>query len=247
MEWITSRPIAHRGLHRGRKVPENSLQAFQDAIAANHPIELDIQLLADGELAVFHDKDLQRLTGQAGCITEQTLATLGQFKLYDTDQTIPSLTEALALIDGAVPVLIEVKNEGKVGPLEQALVKTIAGYRGEMAVQSFNPLSLQWLKQANPQVIRGQLSSNFRVSNFPAEAWPKDKKLSWHHKVLLGSLLMNWASRPDFIAYDLRALPNLPTTLARQFNTPLIAWTVRNQADCDKARVVADNYIFDAF
>jgi glycerophosphoryl diester phosphodiesterase len=236
MDWLTSRPIAHRGLHHGREVPENSLQAFKAAIAANHPIELDIRLLADGEVAVFHDKDLKRMTGQPGRIAQQTLNTLGNLQLYGTDQTIPSLTEVLDLIHGAVPVLIEIKSKGKVGSLERALVKTIADYQGELAVQSFNPLSLQWLKKQVPEILRGQLSSNFKGAKFP-----------WHNKVLLSHLLLNWASQPNFIAYDLRALPNLPTTLTRQLNIPLIAWTVKNEADREKAQLVADNYIFDAF
>ncbi|MGG6240175.1 glycerophosphodiester phosphodiesterase family protein [Nodosilinea sp. AN01ver1] len=229
MEWITTRPIAHRGLHQGTAVPENSLAAFERAIAARHPIELDVQLLADGHLAVFHDRDLKRLTGHKGRITDQPLATLSQFRLYDTDQRIPSLAETLACIDGRVPLLIEIKNEKKVGPPEQALVKTLAGYRGEFAVQSFNPRSLQWFRRYAPAIVRGQLASK-------------------PQKFLRSSLLLAWASAPHFIAYNVKALPTLPTTLARHhFNRPLLAWTVRSQADLERAIQHADNYIFDPF
>lgn len=233
MEWITTRPIAHRGLHRGRAVPENSLLAFEMAIAQRHPIELDIQLLADGELAVFHDKTLDRLTGRPGKIADQTLATLPTFRLYDTDQHIPSLAEALALIQGQVPVLIEIKNEGRVGRLERSLLKTLADYRGEFAVQSFNPLSLQWFKRHAPHIIRGQLSSGLRAGPVA---------------IAHSNLLFNWASQPHFIAYDLRSLPKLSTTVAKNtFNLPLVTWTVRNPTDQAKAQTYADNYIFDAF
>jgi glycerophosphoryl diester phosphodiesterase len=229
MEWITTRPIAHRGLHQGRTVPENSLAAFGAAIAANHPIELDVQLLADGHLAVFHDRDLKRLTGKKGRIADQTLATLSTLALYDTDQTIPPLAEVLALVDGQVPLLIEIKNEKKVGPPEQALIKALTGYRGEFAVQSFNPRSLQWFKHHAPDILRGQLASK-------------------PQKFLRSHLLLTWASCPHFIAYNVKALPTLPTTLARhRFNRPLLAWTVRSQADCAKAHQHADNYIFDPF
>ncbi|HIK45657.1 MAG TPA: glycerophosphodiester phosphodiesterase [Leptolyngbyaceae cyanobacterium M65_K2018_010] len=237
MEWITTQPIAHRGLHRGHIVPENSLLAFEKAMAHHHPIELDIQLLADGELAVFHDKSLARLTGQPGTIAEQTLATLKHYHLYGTDQTIPSLAEALDFIQGQVPVLIEIKNEGRVGPLERSLLKTLAGYRGEFALQSFNPLSLQWFKRHAPHIWRGQLSSDFNGAPVP-----------WHFSVAHSNLLFNWASQPHFIAYDLRALPKLSTTVAKcAFNLPLITWTVRNPADQAKALACADNYIFDPF
>jgi len=229
MEWITTRPIAHRGLHQGTAVAENSLAAFEAAIAAQHPIELDVQLLADGHLAVFHDRDLKRLVGQKGRIADQTLQSLRGYHLFGTDQTIPSLAETLACINGQVPVLIEIKNEKKVGPPEQALIKTLAGYRGEFAVQSFNPRSLQWFKHQAPDVIRGQLASK-------------------PQPFLRSHLLLTWASAPHFISYNVKALPTLPTTLARRrFNLPLLAWTVRSQADCDRAMLHADNYIFDPF
>jgi glycerophosphoryl diester phosphodiesterase len=237
MDWITNSPIAHRGLHRGRDVPENSMAAIEAAIAANHPIEIDIQFLADGHIAVFHDKDLERLTGQPGSIADQTLEALPKFHLFGTDQTIPTLTEVLDLINGQVPVLVELKNEGKVGPLESALHKILQNYRGEVAIQAFNPFSLQWFKKNAPAIPRGQLSGNF-----------KGEKLSWYNKFLLSNLLMNWASDPQFIAYDLKALPSLPTTINRQlFKTPLIVWTVRSEAERDQALQMADNYIFDAF
>jgi glycerophosphoryl diester phosphodiesterase len=229
MEWITNRPIAHRGLHRGRAVPENSLAAFEAAIAANHPIELDVQLLADGHLAVFHDRDLKRLTGKKARLADQTLGSLKQYRLYDTNQTIPSLAEVLACIDGRVPLLIEIKNERKVGLPEQALLKTLASYRGELAVQSFNPRSLRWFTHHAPAIVRGQLASK-------------------PQKFLRSHLLLTWASRPHFIAYNVKALPTLSTTLARSyFHRPLLAWTVRSQTDRDKAHQYADNYIFDPF
>lgn len=237
MDWITARPIAHRGLHRGQTVPENSLRAFEAAIAQGYPIEMDIQLLADGELVVFHDKTLVRLTGQPGTLGEQTLATLKQYRLYQTDQTIPSLTEALDLIRGQVPVLIEIKNEGRVGALEQALLKVLAQYQGEFAVQSFNPLSLQWFKHHAPHIRRGQLSSSVGWEPAP-----------WHLALAHSNLLFNWASQPHFIAYDLRSLPKLSTTVAKcAFHIPLITWTVRNPSDQAKAQHCADNYIFDPF
>lgn len=229
MDWIATRPIAHRGLHRGAQVPENSLAAFEAAIAANHPIELDVQLLADGHMAVFHDRDLKRLTGKKGRLAAQNLHSIQNFRLLGSDQTIPSLAEVLTLVDGQVPLLIEIKNEKKVGPAEQALLKTLSGYGGEFAVQSFNPRSLQWFKRHAPSICRGQLASK-------------------PQQFLRSNLLLTWASKPHFIAYNVKALPNLPTTLARRsFNLPLVAWTIRTPADQVKAEKYADNYIFDPY
>lgn len=237
MDWITARPIAHRGLHQGKTVPENSLLAFAAAIAQGYPIEMDVQLLADGGIAVFHDKTLDRLTGQPGTIHDQTLASLKHCHLYNTDQTIPALTEALDLIQGQVPVLIEIKNEGRVGSLERALLTILADYQGEFAVQSFNPLSLQWFKRHAPHIRRGQLSS--------AIGWPPAPR---HLAMAHSNLLFNWASQPHFIAYDLRSLPKISTTVAKcAFHIPLITWTVRSPSDQIKAQHCADNYIFDPF
>ncbi|MFM7471399.1 MAG: glycerophosphodiester phosphodiesterase family protein [Nodosilinea sp.] len=237
MDWITTQPIAHRGLHRGQAIPENSLLAFEAAIIAGHPVELDLQLLADGELAVFHDKTLNRLTGQPGSIGQQTLASLKRYRLYHSDQTIPCLAEVLALINGRVPVLLEIKSQGRVGPLETALLKTLRTYRGEFAVQSFNPLSLQWFHRHAPEIRRGQLSSGFRRTSIP-----------WYLGTVHNPLLLNWVSQPHFIAYDLKALPNACTTMLREVcHLPLITWTVRDRKDQARAQCYADNYIFDAF
>ncbi|MGK7890136.1 MAG: glycerophosphodiester phosphodiesterase family protein [Leptolyngbyaceae cyanobacterium] len=237
MDWMLERAIAHRGLHSGVAVPENSMGAFAAALAHNHPIELDVQLLADGQVVVFHDTHLDRMTGQAGAIAHQTRDTLKPLRLLGTDEHIPCLSEVLALINGRVPLLIEIKNEGKAGALEAAVLAVMSDYTGEFAIQSFNPYSLIWFKQHAPHIVRGQLSSNFKEAN-----------LTWLLKVILGNMLLNWASAPHFIAYDLNALPNLATTIAnRIFKRPLLAWTVRSQADHQRALQYADNIIFDRF
>lgn len=236
MDWLTTTPIAHRGLHRGQTIPENSLAAFAAAIGANHPIELDIQALADGQVVVFHDQALYRLTGQPGLIQHQTSETLSRFRLYETDQAIPTLAAALDLIRGQVPVLIEIKNPGQVGPLETALLNLLQSYRGEVAVQSFNPFSLAWFKHQAPSVMRGQLASQ----GANGSRW-------WPVQILRSQMLFNWASQPDFIAYQLEALPNLVTSLTRAgLKLPLLAWTIRSDQDRQRAETWADNYIFDA-
>ncbi|MGF1536084.1 MAG: glycerophosphodiester phosphodiesterase [Elainellaceae cyanobacterium] len=232
--WISQQPIAHRGLH-SPGVPENSLSAFEAAIAHGYAIELDIQRLADGRLAVFHDKDLLRLTGQSGSIFNQTAESVKRLRLLGTDQPVPLLEEVLAAIAGRVPVLVEIKNEGDVGPLEEALARVLATYSGDYAIQSFNPSALGWFKENAPAIARGQLSSDF-----------EGEDLEWYKKLLLSNLMMNWASDPQFIAYDLRALPYPPVALtAALFQVPVVAWTVRNEADWHKAKQHADNVIFE--
>ena len=236
MNWILHRPIAHRGLHNGSTVPENSLLAFESAIEQNYPIELDVNLLSDGGLAVFHDQDLKRITGVSGKISEQDSSKIKRLKLLGSSQYIPSIDEVFELVNGKVPILIEIKNDGAVGELEKILLNKLSYYSGEYAIQSFNPFSISWFKKNAPQISRGQLSGDFKSEN-----------LEWYKKVLLRNLLMNWASSPDFIAYDIQCLPYLPVTLARNtFRTPILAWTIRTKKDKIKASKYADNIIFES-
>ncbi len=237
MDWITTSPIAHRGWHDGSTRPENSISAIQAAIEQEIPIECDVRQLADGTVVVFHDRTLQRMTGASGLLVEQTLDTLKDLRLLNTDQTIPTLSEVLACVQSQVPILIEIKNEGMVGPLEEAVGDILATYSGNVAVQSFNPYSLEWFNLNAPQIWRGQLAGEFKNSSLP-----------WYQAVILKNLWLNWASNPHFIAYELNALPNWPTAIARQvYQLPILAWTIRNQADQAKACQYADNYIFDRF
>ena len=99
---------AHRGLHK-EGVPENSLAAFEDACRAGFGIELDVQLSHDGEVMVFHDYTLIRMTGCDKKLCELDAKELMTLTLAGTDQTIPTLKQVLALVDGRVPLLVELK------------------------------------------------------------------------------------------------------------------------------------------
>ncbi len=233
--WLSTRPIAHRGLHDGnRSVPENSLAACAAAVAAGHPIEIDLHRLADGGVAVFHDATLERMTGACGRIGDRKRKDLPSLRLLATSETIPTLDEVLKLVRGRVPLLLELKNPDAVGALERAVLAALAGYTGDVAVQSFNPFSVGYFQQQAPWLLRGQLAGDFR-----------DATLSPLHKLALSNLLLNSVSQPYFIAYDLRALPHWATTVARTFGKPVLAWTVRDRAGREVARQHADNFIFE--
>lgn len=234
-DWLTTRPIAHRGLHQGLQVPENSPAAFGAAISAQHPIELDVRLLADGQVVVFHDRTLDRLTGQPGIVEQHTWVELAPLRLRNSDQPIPTLATVLDQVAGQVPLLIELKTEGSVGPLEQAVWRQMQHYGGPWAVQSFNPFALQWFRQHAPQVCRGQLAGSFA-----------DVALPWPQAALLSNLLLNGLSTPHFVAYDVRALPHPAPLLARHLGGfPLLAWTIKTPQQRQWAKSWADNYIFD--
>ena len=212
LSWLLDKPFAHRGLHSGGLCPENSLCAFASAIDKRSPIELDVQVIASGEVVVFHDEDLLRLTGVPGNIEEQTFAKIKTLDLLDSNQTIPTLKQALELIDGQVPVLVEIKNKRNRKGIEEPILNVLREYQGPFAIQSFEPATLGWFKQHAPQIIRGQLAGDCR-----------DEDMNFIKKFARQWLLLNVLSAPDFIAYDLRALRVWQAKIIKR-KYPLILW-----------------------
>lgn len=232
--WLRSRPIAHRGLHDASR-PENSLAAFEAAAAAGHPIELDVHLTADGQAVVFHDDTLERMTGHPGTVAASTLAELTALRLRGTDEPVPSLAQVLERVAGRVPVLVELKSHGPPrGRLEPAVCDVLARFPGEHAVQSFDPWSMLWMRRHAPHLPRGMLSGDMRSEGLPL-----------HEALAVEHLLLAPAVRPDFIGYELRALPHPATSLWRRLGRPLLAWTIRDDAALRRARGLVDNVIFE--
>jgi glycerophosphoryl diester phosphodiesterase len=235
MDWLLTTPIAHRGLHDfGKNIPENSLAAFEAARDGGYPVELDVRLLADGAVAVFHDHDLQRMTGWPGDLASQDSQSIRGRYLRGTGQTIPLLGEALDVIGGKVPVLVELKNFGVPGGLETAVAAALEAYDGRYAVQSFNPFSMGWFKVKAPRVTRGHLSGAF-------SGLPLDEDL----KETLRNLELVDVSAPAFVGYDIRRLPFAPVADLRARGLPVIGWTVRTPAELRRAEECCDNYIFE--
>jgi glycerophosphoryl diester phosphodiesterase len=235
--WLRSTPIAHRGLHdlaAGR--PENSLAAFEHACRQGFPIELDVRLTGDGRAAVIHDDDLLRLTGEPGKVSEVEAAKLAKLRLFGTDQRVPLLDETLEVVGGRVPVLIEIKNTGAPGQLEDRVAQLVRAYAGEVALQSFNPRTLWYLRDVASGRPRGQLGGALLES-----------QLSSAQRVLARSLVASLWSWPDFVGYELTAFPSRAARLCRRAQLPVLAWTVRSAADQQRARSFADNIIFEGF
>ena len=156
--FLLNKPIAHRGLW-GNGVTENSLSAYLKAAERGYPIEIDLYLSKDGELFSFHDKTLLRMTGEKGFIYDKTAAELKKLRLKGTDETIPTFDEVLRITEGKIPLLVEIKNQ----PDKTVVDKTVArlkSYRGEFAVQSFNPFYIARVKKLAPEFIRGILATD---------------------------------------------------------------------------------------
>lgn len=231
--WLCTKYIAHRGLHNSDAYPENSIGAFKKAIEKGYAIELDVRALADGTVVVFHDEALGRMTGADGFISNYTYEDIKDLKLLKTNERIPTLEQALKTINGETPILIEIKNNGKVG-FEKNVWKILSSYKGEYAIQSFNPYSLEWFKINAPHVKRGQLASFFKGND----------TIGFAKKFALKRMLLNKkVSEPNFIAYQVENLPN--RYVKKYSDLPLLAWVVKNEETFVKAKKYADNIIFE--
>ena len=248
MPRVTMRPdmrnittdYAHRGFFDNSDgVPENSMAAFRYAVLGGFGIELDLQLTADGEVVVFHDYSLKRMCGEDVELSSLTLEAIREYRLLGSNLGIPTFGEVLELVDGKVPLLVELKGESGDTSLCVAVAKILDTYRGAYCVESFNPLLLKWFKKNRPDVIRGQLVTNLFKSK---------KKGSFIRNLLLTGMLTNCLSSPDFIAVDEKYIKALPVRACTSlFGAKLFVWTVRKKEHFDINRENGDCSIFEGF
>jgi glycerophosphoryl diester phosphodiesterase len=232
--FLSKHAYAHRGLH-GKGVIENSISAFRAAIEAGFGIELDVQKSRDGEAIVFHDEMLDRLTREIGPVATKTRTALQQIMLADTLETIPSLDDVLALVGGRVPILIEIKAEtASVGALCLAVRRSLEGYRGEVAIMSFNPEVCRWFRRHAKRITRGIVMTEGSDMDMAADL----KARFARHAAL-------WRAKPEFLAYDIRNLPSRFAGAQRARGLPVLTWTVRTSAQERVASQCADEIIFE--
>ena len=219
---------AHRGLH-GDGVPENSLQAFEKAVDAGYGSELDVHLLADGNLAVIHDSSLQRTTGVDGRVEDLLAENLKEYLLEGTEQYIPTFEQVLAVYGGKAPLIVELKPVGgNHAELCSRVCEILDGYSGSYCLESFDPRCVYWLKKHRPDMIRGQLTENFFLA--------KHSKLPGIIKFVMKVQLLNFLTRPDFVAYKFRDRKNFSNFLCRRlWGAQGVAWTLCNRQEYDLA------------
>lgn len=239
-EGLEGWSYAHRGLH-GDGAPENSMAAFRKALDAGYGIELDLHLLADGNLAVIHDSLLNRTTGQAGRVEDLKTEDLKNYHLEGTEETIPQFSQVLTLFQGKAPMIIELKAEGgNHAALAETACKMLEGYRGSYCIESFDPRCLVWLRKNKPEILRGQLAENFFRSR---------NDLPDGTRFVLTNLLTNFRTCPDFIAY---CFSQRKTTLSVDFCRKLwgvrcAAWTLRTPEAFAEAQKEGWLPIFEGF
>ena len=238
-------PIAHRALHdiaAGR--PENSPAAIEAACQAGYGIEIDLQLSSDGEAMVFHDYDLKRLTDTEGPVRQRSAAELGQIRLKGGTDTIPTLSEVLQLVAGRVPLLIEIKDQdgamgANVGALEAAAARVLQGYRGPVAVMSFNPHSMVAMAGLAPEIPRG-----LTTCDFSAEDWPL---LPAGTRARLRDIPDYDAARACFISHEACDLDAARVSDLKARGAAILCWTIKSAEAEAAARRVAHNVTFEGY
>lgn len=219
---------AHRGLH-GNGVPENSMAAFRLAKEAGYGIEFDLHLLSDGNLAVIHDAKLDRTTGCSGNIEDLTTEDLCKYRLEGTEETIPQFQQVLDLFAGEAPLIVELKCENNnYAALCETACKMLDSYTGPYCMESFDPRCIHWLRKNRPDIIRGQLSYDYIKKH--------SKKHPVYLQFLLAYNMLNFLTKPDFIAYHFETRKTLSNWICRKiWGIQGVSWTIRSQKDFDIA------------
>jgi glycerophosphoryl diester phosphodiesterase len=242
-DWLTARPVAHRGLHdRARGIIENMPGAAQAAIDGNFGIECDIQLSADGEAMVHHDDALGRLTDGSGALLGKTAAQLKAVAFKDTSERMMTLGDLCALVQGRVPLVIEVKSHfDRDRKLVARMSQILGSYRGPVVGMSFDPDQVLALRELMPQLPRGIIAERrYDAADWP-EASPAQRRGMLH-------LRHAFHTRPHFVAYWVDELPAAAPWIARHvFGLPLLTWTVRTPEQRQRAARYADQMIFEGF
>ncbi len=242
-DWLTARPVAHRGLHdASRGIIENMPAAAQAAIAGNFSIECDIQLTSDGEAMVHHDDVLGRLTEGSGALLGKTAAELKAIKFKDTPERMMTLGDLCALVAGRVPLVIEVKSHFNGDrKLVKRMAEVLASYSGPAVGMSFDPDQVLALREIMPHLARGIVAEReYTATDWP-EASPEQRRGMTH-------LRHAFRTRPHFVAYWVNELPAAAPWIARNiFGLPLLSWTVRTPDQRERAARYADQMIFESF
>jgi len=242
LDWLTARPIAHRGLHdAARGVIENTTSAFDAAIAGTYGIETDVQASRDGEAMVHHDDVLGRLTDGSGPLVALTAAELGRVPYRATADRMMTLGELCDRIAGRVALVVEIKSHfARDERLVARTAEVLKSYAGPAVAMSFDPRLVACLRHMAPGLARGIVSER----HFTHAEWAD---LSAWQRAGMAHLLHVASTRPDFVAYRVDDLPAPATRLMRWFGAPVLTWTVRTAEQREQARQWADQMIFEGF
>ena len=241
VDFLTARPIAHRGLHDfSTGMVENTASAFAAAIAGGYAIECDLQLTRDGEAVVFHDDHVERLTEGRGMVKDHTAAEMKQLTMRNSTDKVQTLAELLTQVNGQVPLVIELKSlwDGD-ARLAQRAIEELKSYSGLHCLMSFDPDAIAAVRRFAPHIIRGIVAERATDSYYNSLPLPKQTELRTFSHLA--------RTRPDFVSFFYEELPWAPITALRASGMPIITWTIRSPQQAVMAMRCSDQITFEGF
>lgn len=240
MEQFNRRFVAHRGLFDNESdAPENTMAAFRKAVEAGYGIEMDVQMTKDEQLVIFHDWDLKRMAGVDWKVTEHTYEELKAYTLGKSNETIPLFEDVLHMVDGRVPLVVEIKVALSYKKTTKAVARMLNQYRGDYCIECFNPFALQWYKKHEPDIMRGLLAMDFSNEPIPMPRF---------FKFIMSNMMLNFVARPNFISFQHCDKRKLSFRLCKKiFHAKTAAWVIKSQQELLEAKETFDFFIFDSF
>ncbi len=242
MKRCNGRQFAHRGLHdSSKRIPENTLAAYRQAVEKGYGIEFDVRVTADGVPVVMHDPNTKRMTGTDLVVNEVNYSQLTGLRISGTDQHIPTLAEVLTLVKGQVPLIVELKiDKNNFDVLGEKVFELLDKYKGDYLIECFDPRMLSWVRKNRPRAVRGQLVMFYKRHG--------DKTMPPIVDFVAHNLITNVIARPDFISVYYPDRGKLPFTLCRLLGAYEFDWTVTSQKQLDICRNDGvESTIFEGF
>lgn len=221
--------IAHRGLH-GDGAVENTLEAFKRSVDKGYGVELDVQLSSDKIPVVAHDSDLKRVFGIDKKVNSLSAAELKEIG-------VPTLEDVLTVLGGKVPLIAEIKGDDLNTEVCERAAELLDNYKGLYCIESFNPFLVRWFKKNRKNVVRGQLSTAFSKK--------RDKNIKFIH-TLSRHMLLNFLSRPHFVAYEHKYF-GFSVRLCKLFGAHMVCWTTKSEEDQKRASKHYSTFIFENY
>ena len=233
MKLFKNRFIAHRGLHKNKMIPENSMLAFKAAIEKNYAIEFDINITKDNQIVVFHDDDLNRLCNKKENIEDVSYDFLKDLNLYESNEKIPLLKELLDEVAGKIPLIIEIKKHKNIGLLENILLEMLKEYKGEYFICSFEKDILFWLEKNKPKERRGLIFGSLPIK------FKKYEKIAFLYKY--------FKSKADFISLEDKLIDSSIYDFCKKKKLDILVWTIKDKKSFQNIDKKVSAVIFENF
>jgi glycerophosphoryl diester phosphodiesterase len=231
-KWMYEKPAAHRGFHDNKVAPENSLLAIKKAVDAGYNIEFDVHMTKSKVLVVHHDFSIKRTTGLDMDITDIDTNNLEQYKLFGTNEHIPTFDDVLNTVDGKVNLIVEIKPIRRGQNLKEvvdAILDRLSKYNGVYCLESFDLRVVDYLHKNYPDKVLGQLYEG----DFAPQRWL--------------CFACNQHKKVDFLAICIKNA-NLKKYAKIRKKYPekvFVTWTVRTLEQQQTALKLCDSYIFE--